>query len=317
MEITFSFRDWLEEAAAPGPTKKVADTLLGSAGKGARSLATRFSDALSGGSSPHEERLDAMGLQPFKPQDPAAWHDDEMDPEWAQAFSDWGEEARFAREKVRGYLKKVDGDYGEKDNWLRKILRFLGGKTIEGLAHTGHWFYETAISPDIFVRVYIATKAWIFAYAAASKARKQIEADQQARGISKGQYHRRLAQVSKTLEQPAAEMAQAWKDFFKFKIYGILQGHLMWYVTAILWLSNRPLHDWHMELFGWKIGVYVLMVLQGLLAVVGAAIPAIGRLSGGVNKLLAAVQPEAFKTGYGDMAAYGADEEGVGSRRPQ
>jgi hypothetical protein len=307
--VRLSFRDWLDEALTPGPAQQVADRVLKTAAQGGVGLSTRAARYMQGGESEAMRQIRGREYQPWEPQEPKGLADEEIDPEFRQAFADWGEEARLTKEKVREYLKRVDGDLGARDNWMRRLGRYLSRTVADGVKHGGHWFYETAISPDIFVRLFTSTKSWCVAFAGVSRARRQLEAQKAAGQIRPGAYRRATAKLSKRMEQPAAEMKAAWRDFFKFKVYGTLQGHLMWYVMAIMFFSGINVADYETEMLGWKAGVYLLMTLQVIFTVVGAVVPAVGRLGAGLGQLMTMFQPEAFK--HGDYEHGGA---GVASR---
>lgn len=327
MDTSFSFRQWLE-AVEPGPAQVATDRVLGATqaalgatGHGTAGLARRMANYIQGGEGEAMRQIRSREFVPFEPQDPAIASPErfadpeerakyELEDDARDQFLAIGDSARLTKENVRAYLAKVNGDFGAKNGWLRNMVAFLGQKIKEGIAHTGHWFYETAISPDIFIRLASATKAWCGEMIRVKRERDALDAQLAARQISKGAHRRQNAALAATLKNKAQAMKDAWRDLFKFKVYGTIQGHLMWYVMAVLMFSGM-LHDHETELVLWKVGVYVLMALQALLSVVGAFVPMIGKLGNGLEQFMTTFRPEAFK---GDHGEYDRGDAAVASR---
>lgn len=275
MENALSFRQWLEESA--GPTQTLADVMIGVAKRVAGAAANRPS------TRPGE-------FSTFDQVDPPTWHDRDREPNVTDAFADWGE---AGREVVSRYMTKVNADLVAKDSLLSRIAKLSKTQVSGGLSHATTWAYESVISPDIYLKLFSTTKAWVEAWVRASKTRR---APYESGGIMPpGRRRRQLRRSSNDVAVKAREMLSAWKDILRFKVYGILQGHLMWYAMLAVWLSGRAVSDYEFTFLGWKVGVYLLIVLQGILLAAGAAFPSVAKLASGVNKILSDVKPEAFK----------------------
>jgi hypothetical protein len=265
MDIAFSFRLWLEgkeqEKEAIGPLHSMFRSLRGGVARAGRAVLNAVGDA--------PPRASGLSWDHVKWDGPEKWALDDMAPDAKDAIAEMGRQATWTAENALSRLEAME--------------RGMPGRLAKDafdVSHLGPLTKEIYVAPDLFMRPAIRAKKVRDLAIRRDRARRRGDKEE-------------AAALDAQVKQEWQGLGQDLKDIAKFVPYGVMQGHILFYIGIVALLVGN-IHLVHSLVLFKLLAKAVTLLVPCLTWLSKKGVPIASRVSHNLVGVYHAMRPTSF-----------------------